>query len=191
MQRQDMVHRDVKPENVMLDRHGFIKLIDFGTVKVAALDETDPVGDSEVPAGSVDYIAPEYRLQNISNARSDLFSLAVMVYEMLCGELPFKPFAYKDYKPDSLAEWEYRSLRKYRPDLPVWIDLCLKKALQPNPKHRYQAYSEFWHDLNKPGKAIKEMQRSQPLIERNPVLFWKGLSSLLFVIVVIQWVLFS
>ncbi len=191
MQRQEMRHRDIKPENIMINSLGEVKLIDFGTVYVAALEETDGYEASDTPVGSVHYIAPEYHMSNNSSAQSDLFSLAVVVYELLTGKLPFKPFPYKDYVPTNYAEWEYISVRKIRPDLPTWIDLTLKKALQPNPKHRYEAYSEFWHDLNKPSSDLKAQQRSQPLIEKNPVLFWKGLSIVLFILIIVQWILLS
>ncbi len=184
LQRKDMVHRDVKPENVMLTRHSEVKLIDFGTVLVNALAETNSLPIENVAVGSVHYIAPEYLLTQRSDHKSDLFSLAVVIYEMLAGELPFKPFAYKDYIPTDYDEWQYRSIRQYRRDLPLWLDLALEKALSPNPKHRYAAFSELMMDLSKPNQNMLVSSAQQPLIKRNPILVYKGLCVVQFAVIV-------
>ncbi|WP_416307266.1 protein kinase domain-containing protein [Neptunicella sp. SCSIO 80796] len=179
LQRLDMVHRDLKPENLMITSQGQVKLIDFGTVFVAGLAENQQHVKDEHPLGSVNYIAPEYLIANNSSHQSDIFSLAVICYEMLCGELPYPPFAYKDYIPKSFSEWQYQALNKHRTDLPLWVNLTLKKALQPHPDNRYQAFSEFEMDLLKPNKMMLQQAENAPLIERNPLLFWKLLCGLL------------
>lgn len=191
LQRKDMVHRDIKPENVMVNHLGEIKLIDFGTVLVKSLQETNQLLDEDTPLGSVNYIAPEYLLSNQSDHRSDLFSVAVVCYEMLTGELPFKPFAYKDYRPKHLTEWHYISLRERRADLPVWLDLTLQKALQPSPDYRYQAFSEWLTDLQQPNAAMLADHAQKPFLERNPLLFWKVCSSILFLIALVELILLT
>ncbi len=185
LQRKDMVHRDVKPENVMLTKHNEVKLIDFGTVLVNALAETNSLPAEQVAVGSVHYIAPEYLLTQHSDHKSDLFSVAVVVYEMLAGDLPFKPFAYKDYIPSNYDEWQYQSIRNHRKDLPLWLDLTLEKALNPSPKHRHDAFSELIMDLSKPNQTMIVNQGKQPLIKRNPLALYKGLCVLQLVIIVI------
>jgi serine/threonine protein phosphatase PrpC len=184
LQRKDMVHRDVKPENVMITHQGEVKLIDFGTVLVNALAETNSLPEEQIAVGSVDYIAPEYLLTQKSDHQSDMFSLAVVIYEMLCGKLPFKAFKYQDYIPASYAEWEYQATSKYRTDLPPWVDLTLRKALQPDPKHRYEAFSELLMDMSKPNKSMLKTIDNQPLLERNPLLFYKAMCVIQMLIIV-------
>lgn len=191
LQRQQMVHRDVKPENVMINAHGEVKLIDFGTVRVASQEEVGEQLASHHPLGSVNYIAPEYLLHNRSDFRSDLFSCAVVCYELLAGALPFKPFPYEQYIPSHYGEWQYKAITKHRLDMPRWVDLTLKKALKANPESRYLAFSEFESALMQPSADIIQIERKQPLIERNPLQLWQWISATLLCIVLIQWWLLS
>lgn len=184
LQRRDMVHRDVKPENVMLTHQGEVKLIDFGTVWVGALAEINTLPVEDRALGSVHYIAPEYLLTRHSDHRSDLFSLAVLCYEMLCGVLPFKAFGYQDYVPKHYSEWQYQYIQHSRPDLPGWVNLTLRKALQANPALRYQAFSEFSTDLANPNQNLIAAEKFQPLAQRNPLLLWQLLSGCLLAVIV-------
>ena len=173
MQRQDMVHRDIKPENIMITTQGEVKLIDFGAVWVAALNETSQPDGEHEPLGAVNYIAPEYLLNQHSDHRGDLFSLAVVCYEMLCATLPFAALNQHKIRALKLTDWHYISLRKHRPDLPQWLDLALGKALKADPKQRYQAFSEFLLDLSQPNNTMLKAVQNQPLLARNPVLFFQ------------------
>ncbi|MGI1678498.1 MAG: bifunctional protein-serine/threonine kinase/phosphatase [Cellvibrionaceae bacterium] len=185
-QRLGMTHRDLKPENIILDENNQAKIIDFGTVLVEGLEEiTSPLSE-EIPVGSVDYIAPEYLLGSI-HPSSDLFSVGVIIYEMLCGHLPYKESTAQRY-PKRFAEWRFRSILGFRKDIPVWMGLALKKATEPDPRNRYQAFSEFLHDISTPNESLISKQQQVPLIERNPVLFWQVLSSILFLVILIQFV---
>ncbi|MCX4025769.1 bifunctional protein-serine/threonine kinase/phosphatase [Spartinivicinus marinus] len=188
LQRLHMVHRDLKPDNIMLDQQGEIKLIDLGAIAVKGLTELGAFNNAEkeYPQGSADYIAPEYLLDNSYSYLTDLFSLAVMVYEILTGELPFKIAKYPYQKPKNYQAWQYRSLREKRVDIPLWFDLALKKALSPNPAKRYQSFSEFYHDLCTPNRSLISQHQQQPLIKRYPVRFWQVLSSVLFILLVAQ-----
>ncbi|MDN4502419.1 bifunctional protein-serine/threonine kinase/phosphatase [Alteromonadaceae bacterium BrNp21-10] len=186
MQRLDMIHRDLKPENVMINHLGQVKLIDFGTVHVAGLAEKQTHIKDDQPLGSVNYIAPEYLLSNSSSHQSDIFSLGVICYEMLAGKLPYKPFAYKDYQPKSYAEWDYTPLTTARKDLPMWLNLTLRKALQPHPNNRYQAFSEFEADMLKPNENMLKAAQNAPLLEKNPLLFWKLLCGILLLANLVQ-----
>lgn len=187
LHRQGMVHRDLKPENILIDAQGQIKLIDFGTVHVAGLSEAAQMHE-DYPVGSVNYIAPEYLLGYESNYRSDLFSLGVITYEMLAGQLPFKERS-NTFRPSSLQDWRYRSIRERRPDIPVWVDLCLEKATAADGRKRYQVLSEYLTDLSKPNPAMLRLAKSGPLLERNPILFWQLLSAALAAVILLQLVI--
>jgi len=185
-QRLSMVHRDLKPENIILSPEGGVKIIDFGTVQVSGLDEiASPVSESG-PVGAVDYIAPEYLLGEKGQHRSDIFSLGVIVYEMLTGVLPYQSPRVQRASVRSYDIWQYQSALTQRNDIPSWIDLALQKATAPSPTHRYSALSEFLQDLKTPNHGMLSQLESAPLLERDPVSFWKLISALLFVCLLIQ-----
>ncbi|WP_252731734.1 bifunctional protein-serine/threonine kinase/phosphatase [Psychrosphaera sp. F3M07] len=190
-QRQSMVHRDLKPENIMIDNDGNIKLIDFGTVQVSGLAEINSPLIEDTLAGAVGYIAPEYLLGQQGVHRSDIFSLGVIVYEMLTGELPFKTPLIQHQQVTNYDQWKYRFAKRIRKDIPVWLDLALQKATQPNISSRYMALSEFLKDLTTPNMSMVNKIESAPLIERNPVGFWKMLSTVLVCLLFLQTYLFT
>jgi len=182
-QRLEIVHRDLKPDNIMIDKFGQVKLIDYGAVFVASLDENQETLQDSTPLGAINYTAPETQLSMQASHLSDLFSLGVICYEMLTGQLPYKPQT-KTKNHTSYQQWHYRSIKQYRGDLPLWLDVTLQQATQPNPESRTQAFSEFYGDLNKPNIEAIDNYKSKPLIERNPVQFWQGISCLLCIALV-------
>jgi len=196
-QRLELVHRDLKLDNIMIDNFGQIKLIDYGTVLIAALDENQETLSESVPQGSFNYIAPETLSNLHSDHKSDLFSLGVIAYELLTGELPYKPLSHRDINYQQYTEnnknqtknyldWHYRSIKQWRPELPIWLDIALQRATAADPKLRYQAFSEFAADLNKPNIDAVESYQNQPLLQRNPVQFWQGISLVLFIALIIS-----
>lgn len=186
-QRKDMIHQDLKPENIMLATDGTIKILDFGTVLVAGSNEIISPLDKSIPQGSVNYIAPEYLMGEAGNSLSDLFSLAVIVYEMLTGKLPYKERSPKAAQLKYYADLDYIPSIQHRKDLPLWVEGCLRKALQPNPSHRYGAFSEFLQDLTVPNRSLEASIRAKPLMERNPTLFWQSCCALLVLLNIYQW----
>ncbi|MBV1789512.1 bifunctional protein-serine/threonine kinase/phosphatase [Marinobacterium sp. D7] len=187
-QRADMVHQDLKPENIMLDREGRVKILDFGTVLIAGTDELISPLDKSIPQGSVNYVAPEYLVGEPGSFRSDLFSLAVIAYEMLTGALPYKEPSVKQVQLKNYAVLDYIPALQHRRDLPLWIEGCLRKALQPNPRYRYEALSEFLHDFTVPNTQLEARIRHRPLVERNPLLLWKLICLGLLLLNLYQWV---
>lgn len=180
-QRLELVHRDLKPDNIMIDSYKQIKLIDYGTVSVASLDENQETLVETVPQGSLNYIAPETLLNMEASYQSDLFSLGVIAYEMLTGKLPYPPMKRAEVTFTDYSQWHYQSIKRYRPELPIWLDLALQKATSSNPNLRYAAFSEFHSDLMKPNLTAVEEHKRQPLLQRNPVLFWQSISLCLLI----------
>jgi serine/threonine protein kinase/serine/threonine protein phosphatase PrpC len=183
LQRQDMVHRDLKPENIMIDDDGAIHILDLGTVWVGGFDEI--AAAPSAPVGSVGYVAPECLSGARATHQADIFSIGVICYEMLTGQLPFKtPLNPRD--PASYRDMEYLSASRARPELPQWINLALARAVARNPARRYQAFSEFIKDLTEPNQEMVRRIDSAPVLERDPVLFWRSLSIILLVLLVLS-----
>ena len=110
------------------------------------------------------------------------FSLAVVMYEMLAGQLPYKTGASRYNIPKDYSAWSYRHLRHIRPDLPKWIDLALERACAPQSVLRPDSYSEFLEDLKRPNATLIDSHEAAPLIKRDPLLFWQSLSGILALI---------
>ncbi|MGR8935357.1 MAG: protein kinase domain-containing protein [Gammaproteobacteria bacterium] len=181
--RMEMLHQDLRPDNIMIDVTGTVKIIDFGSTQVAGLTEMSmPLERSHI-LGTAQYTAPEYFLGENGTTRSDLFSLGVIVYQMLSGRLPYGADVAKTKTRAAQKKLIYRSVLDDDREIPAWIDTVLWKALQPDPNKRYEELSEFIYDLRHPSQSFLNKSRP-PLIERNPVVFWKSVSLVLAMIVV-------
>ncbi len=175
--RMEMLHRDLKPENIMLTKDGNIKIIDFGSVKIAGIQEINtPVERMEL-LGTKNYTAPEYLLGTEGSNRSDIYSLGVIAYEMLTGELPYGDKLSRDLNWRTLNKIKYTSAIKYNPMIPLWLDGALEKAVKTDFRSRYETFSEFFFDLTHPNPSF--MKHSAPLLESNPTLLWKSISAIL------------
>ncbi|MFV1972532.1 MAG: protein kinase, partial [Thiohalobacterales bacterium] len=175
LHRQEMIHQDLKPENIMIDRYGTVKLIDFGSTKIAGIDEiTTPIRHDNV-LGTRNYTAPEYLQGYAGSNVSDIYSLGVIVYEMLTGQLPYGK---KELTLRRLRHANYIPAARHNPEVPRWVDRALQKAVAIPRARRYPLLSELLHDLVQPNPAFTR-ENSEPLIERNPLLVWKGISLLL------------
>jgi serine/threonine protein kinase len=182
--RLEMLHQDLRPANVMIDQTGTVRIIDFGSTRVAGLTEiTSPIMQDPI-LGTAQYSAPEYFLGEEGTIRSDIFSLGVIAYQMLTGKLPYGPEVAKIKSKAALNKLSYDSIRHARREIPAWVDDAIMKAVHPEAYKRYEALSEFVFDLKQPNKAFLNKTRS-PLIERNPVAFWKGVSFLLVLVIIL------
>jgi len=181
--RQEMLHQDLRPENIMIDHSGTVKIIDFGSTRVAGVVEMEGADEQEI-LGTVQYTAPEYFLGELGSANSDLFSLAVICYQMLTGRLPYGVEVPKSRTKAAQRKLRYKSALHDDREIPAWIDDVLKKALHVNPFKRYQELSEFVFDLRQPNKTFLNRARP-PLVERDPVLFWKSTSFILAFILIV------
>ena len=178
--RKEMVHQDIKPENIMVDQHGMIKIIDFGSTRVSGLEEIHtPIKQMHVE-GTANYIAPELFDGYEATPKSDMYSLAVTIYEMLSGgHFPYGKL--EEAKPHK--HYDYVSVRNYNQDVPIWVDRTIQKATSKNPERRYDSFSEFQYDLSNPNPEF--MKAGVPLVERNPIGFWKGLAVISIVLNII------
>jgi serine/threonine protein phosphatase PrpC/predicted Ser/Thr protein kinase len=181
LHRKEMLHQDLRPENVMISHQGTVVLIDLASAHVAGLSEGlgHYPGDSRALdlAGTLQYTAPEYFTGAGGTPVSELFSLAVLTYQMLTGALPYGLQVPQVRGERDLHRLHYAPLRARRPDLPDWLDRVLRKALQPQATRRQQALSEFVHDLHAPGPEFMARDRT-PLAQRHPLLFWRALTLL-------------
>jgi serine/threonine protein kinase len=181
--RLEMLHQDLRPENIIIDATGTVKIVDFGSTRVAGIVE-NAASVQNLPAGTAQYTAPEYFLGDAGTSRSDLFSLGVIAYQMLTGRLPFGTEIAKATTKAAQRRLNYRSLLDDERDIPAWVDETLRKATHPDPDRRYQELSEFVYDLRHPNEAYLKRTRA-PLLERNPLMFWKVLTVILTVVVIV------
>lgn len=178
--RMDMLHQDLRPANIMIDRTGTVKIIDFGSTKVAGITEMATPIEQNNLLGTAQYAAPEYFIGDAGSPRSDIFSLGVIAYHMLTGKLPYGAEVAKAKSKAAQGKLQYESIldanragnRTDKRVIPLWLDETIKQAVHPNPSKRYEDVSEFVYDLRHPNKAFLSKTRP-PLIERNPVVFWK------------------
>lgn len=176
--RREMVHQDLRPENIMIDDAGTIKIIDFGSTKVAGVMEAGPEFAGEQMLGTLQYAAPEYFSGELGTRRSDFFSLGIIVYQMLTGKLPYGPHVSNARTKAQQRKLRYISARTYNEDVPNWMDGALNKMLHVDPFKRYETLSEFFADLRSPNKSFAD-NRNLPLVKKNPVAVWQGISLIL------------
>jgi len=182
--RQEMLHQDLRPENVIIDRDGTAKIIDFGSARVAGIDEMSAPVQAPGPAGTLQYSAPEYFLGEPGGPQSDQFSLGVIAYQMLAGRLPYGGRVPQARTREAQRRLTYASVLDDRRDIPAWVDEALKKAVHPDPDKRYAELSELTYDLRQPNEQFLSRSR-RPLLERDPATFWKAVCVLLIGVIVI------
>ncbi|TXH66854.1 MAG: bifunctional protein-serine/threonine kinase/phosphatase [Thiothrix sp.] len=182
MHRLEMIHQDLKPDNVLIDKNNTLKIIDFGSTRIAGLMEVQTVLQHNHIVGTASYSAPEYFQGARGTNRSDIFSLGVIAYEMLTGQLPFG-----EIEPEkaSKKKFTYTPAAWHNPKVPEWVDAALEKATHPNPDKRYEVLSEFIADLTRPNESLLTNQRHRPLLERNPLAFWKWLAAVELLVILV------
>lgn len=140
-----IVHRDIKPQNIMMFTDGTIKVMDFGIAKFAR-EEGRTATDQAI--GTVHYISPEQARGDVTDAKSDLYSVGVMLYEMLTGQKPFDTD-----NPVSIAVMHMQNIaelpRHINPDIPEPIEEIIVHAMEKNPNDRYQTANEMIRDIDR------------------------------------------
>lgn len=176
--RKETLHQDLKPDNIFLTNEGQIKIIDFGACYIKGVAEIATPLQRDRILGTADYSAPEsvlgYRVSN----KADLFSLAVVSYEMFTGQLPFKGKLAQCRTKTDYQNLTYVPCYELNPLIPLWIDKPLKKALSLNPEYRQGDTSEFIYELHQPITNKDKPDLRLSLLDKHPLRFWKGLALL-------------
>ncbi len=174
--RQEMLHCDLKPENIMVDEIGQIKIIDFGSARIAGVAELINPINFIANQGTQGYTAPEVILNESISQASDQFSLGVIVYEMFSSYLPYQNKLDKNLSTKKLSKITYESMLIHNPNLPVWIDGAIRKACCLDYVQRYEALSEFLYDLEHPNPVFLSPQKNkQP---KSKIIKYRLLSAL-------------
>jgi len=176
--RKEMLHQDLRPQNIMIDKAGTVKIIDFGSTRVTGIAEAAPVVGAGEILGTAQYTAPEYLVGEGGTPRSDIYSLGVITYQMITGRLPYGARMAQARTRAQQRKIGYQSALDDSREIPDWIDGALRKAVHPDPLKRYGELSEYLYDLRHPNREFLDFNPA-PLIQRDPLLFWKGLSLVL------------
>ncbi len=160
-----VVHRDVKPSNILLTQNGDVRIVDFGIALVADSD----VSRLEGVAGSPAYMSPE-QVQGLElDARSDLYSLGAVMYEMLCGQRPFRAGALGKLLRQ-VVQTPPEPLREVRADIPEELEALVMRVLQKDPGNRYRTGAELAADLTRVHQKLRTTQTEIDDEERFAVL---------------------
>jgi serine/threonine protein phosphatase PrpC len=172
LHRAGIVHRDIKPDNVILEREGALKLIDFGVVRIPGQEDAPP---ADIP-GTLAYMAPEMFDGEAGNEATDIYALGVTMFRAFTGELPYGNLdATSPPRRDRPL-----ALSVLRPDLPAWLEAALARAIAVDDGVRFRDMAEFAVEMEAgPARAPPAVQRPRTLYERDPVRFWQGVAALL------------
>ena len=179
LHRAGIIHRDIKPDNVILESEGSLKLIDLGVVRVPGLEDFPP---EDIP-GTPAYMAPEMFAGEPGNEATDIYALGVTMFRAFTGEFPYgNADATSPPRRDRPKE-----LCALRPDLPAWLQAALGRAVAASPADRFRDMIEFTVEMEAgPARAPAAPRRPLTLYERAPVRFWQGVAVLLTLALVLS-----
>ncbi|HET7921577.1 MAG TPA: serine/threonine-protein kinase [Gammaproteobacteria bacterium] len=167
--KNGLVHRDIKPGNIMMTAGGDVRIVDFGVAQMAG----NEAGQLKGLVGSPSYMAPEQMRQQPSSIQTDLYSLGVVMYELLCGKRPY----YGDNLSRLVHQIIYATpppLHRIRPDVPSVLDDIVSKALDKDPTRRYRSGLEFATDLTRAVRTLDKL--SQEITEQERFNMLRGLT---------------
>lgn len=174
---RDLVHGDIKPDNILVlgdSSSPRFKLIDFGS--------TAEVFSVTTRAGTPSYLAPERFHGGALSERTELFSVGVTLYEALTRTYPYGEI---ERFQTPRFESQPKPPARLNPAIPPWLETILLRAITPDAPHRYQHFSEMAYDLDHPETVTAYTRRDAPLLERDPLRFYKCLSFALFLTVIV------
>jgi serine/threonine protein kinase len=167
MHAQGVVHRDLKPDNVLLEADGTIKLLDFGIAMDEAARRLTWAGLSS-PMGTPDYMAPEQVRGRRGDVRTDIYALGTMLYEMIAGDLPYTAGNVHAMMRVKLNE-EPRPIRELVHDIDPKVEEIVMRAIARSPRERYPSAKDMLADLEDPSRVVpqeRSSRRTPPLLER-------------------------
>ncbi len=180
--KKGIIHRDIKPDNILIDEDDNVKVADFGIARMAGNKEGSVTTNSNIVVGSVHYVSPEQAQYNEADARSDIYSMGIVLYEMLTGTVPFDgdtPVAIALQHIKTLPS----SMRLINKNISKGLDEVVLKALQKKPEMRYQTAANLSKDLKRSLRYPKGGFVNRSAI--GAFLFRNGLNSLLIALSVI------
>ena len=157
--QKNIAHLDLKPRNIMIDYSGHVYIMDFGISKSL---KTRKMERKKKVAGTLPYLSPEQAKGEEVDQRSDIYSLGIILFEMLTGKLPFEAHTQKEYLRKHLHE-KPPSLTELKADVPPTLQKIIFKCLQKNPESRYQNCDEILKELESTGLDIKTVKYKKPL----------------------------
>jgi len=179
LHRAGIIHRDIKPDNVILEGGGSLKLIDLGVVRVAGLEDFPP---QDVP-GTLAYMAPEMLAGEPGNEATDIYAAGVTMFRGFTGEYPYG-------NSDAVSpprRTTPKELSLLRPDLPAWLEAVLARAIANDPAKRFGDITEFALEMEAgPTRSTNEIRRPRTLYERAPLQFWQGVAALLAIALLVS-----
>jgi serine/threonine protein phosphatase PrpC len=179
LHRAGIIHRDIKPDNVILESGGSLKLIDLGVVRVPGLENFLP---DEIP-GTPAYMAPEMFEGERGNEVTDIYALGVTMFCAFTGEYPYGNLNATSPPRRSRP----RDFSTLRPDLPAWLQATLARAIAVDPGQRFHDMTEFALEMEAgPAGAPTAIRRPRTLYERAPLRVWQGLAALLAVALLVS-----
>ena len=168
-----IVHRDIKPENIMLLQDGTIKVTDFGIARFSH-NETRTMTDKAI--GSVHYIAPEQARGGYTDEKTDIYSVGVMLYEMLTGQLPFEADNAVSVAIMQL-QTDPKPPREIDPSIPEGLEEITLKAMQKDPEHRYQSAADMLRDIEEFRRNPSARFQYEYFIDEKPTKYIDAIDS--------------
>ncbi len=159
------MHRDIKPDNIHLDNEDRLRILDFGVAACPGLTQDEPHANPGTPS----FMAPEQFAGQPANRQTDLYAAGVTLYWLVTGHYPYgevEPFQtprFGDPIPPT----------RYRPDLPMWLESILLKAVARNAPQRFETAEEMLKALERGDSQPLSVRRSSPLLQRSPLKVWQ------------------
>jgi protein phosphatase len=185
----ETIHQDLKPANIIIDKHLNIKVIDFGSVFVAGIAEIFIPIEHLGALGTATYSDPHYLQGKNTGIQGDIYALATITYELFTGKLPYSEKIEQCVSRADFDKLRYIPANTYNPVIPLWFDRALEKGVTLQLPNRYRSLSEFVSDITQPNP---DFLHDDPAIENSKgLMFWQVMSVFWILMLLIVVVLFS